>query len=109
MCESSRILTFGIRATTLGVVMRLIAQQQIEERVDGTENEIMGLKEMMLEMKKLMDRMADELRENHRYKRREEARTAEGPMLKLKEKLEDTETTAENSGGNVDRSKYKKL
>ena len=48
-----------------------MAQGQIEERVDGTEKEIMSLKEMILEMKKSMDRMADEMRENHSYKRRE--------------------------------------
>ena len=40
-----------------------MAQRQIEERVEGTEKEIMSLKEMMLEMKKSMDRMTDELRE----------------------------------------------
>ena len=60
-------------------------------------------------MKKLMDRMTDELRENHGTKKREEAGTTEGPMLKLKGKLEDTETTAESGGSNAGRSKYKKL
>ena len=67
-----------------------MAQRQIEERVEGTEKEIMSLKEMMLEMKKSMDRMTNELRENHGAKKREEAGTTEGPMLKLMGKLEDT-------------------
>ena len=47
-----------------------MAQRQTEERVEDTEKEILGMKEMLLEMKKTMDRMAEELRENNSYKRR---------------------------------------
>ena len=86
-----------------------MAQRQIEERVDGTEKEILGLKKMILEMKKSMDRMADEMRENHSYKRREESRTFDGSVMKLKGKVEETNTPMEANATNVDRSKYKKL
>ena len=63
-------LTFGIKARKLGVVMQLMAQRQIEERVEETEKEIFGMKEILMEMKKSMERMADELRENHIYKKK---------------------------------------
>lgn len=66
-------LTFGIRARKLGVVIRLVAQRQIEERVEGTEKEIMGMKEILIEMKKSMERMADELRKSHSYKKKEKS------------------------------------
>ena len=58
--------------------------------MDGTEKEIMGLKEMMLEMKKSMDRMAEEMRESNSYKKREESGTFDGSVLKLKGKMEET-------------------
>lgn len=45
-------LTFGIKARKLGVVMQLMAQRQIEERVEETEKEIFGMKEILMEMKK---------------------------------------------------------
>ena len=77
-----------------------MAQRQTKERVDGTEKEIMGLKEMILEMKKSMDRMADEMRENHSYKRREESETSDGSVRKLKGELEDA--TMEANMTNVD-------
>lgn len=42
----------------------------------------------MLEMMKSMDRMADEMREIHSYKRREEFGTSDGSVMKLKGKDE---------------------
>ena len=86
-----------------------MAQRQIEDRVDGTEKEIMGLKEMLLEMKKAMERMAEDLRENHSYKRREESGTFDGSIMKLKGKAEETDIHNEGNLTMVDRSKYKKL
>ena len=64
-----------------------MAQRQIEDRVDGTEKEILGLKEMILEMKKSMDRIAEEMRESHSYKRREESGTTDGSVMELKGKM----------------------
>lgn len=89
--------------------MRQMAQRQIEERVNGTEKEIMGLKEMILEMKKSMDRLTDEMRESHNCKRIEESETSDGSIMKLKGKVDDTEMTMEPNMGNTDRSKYKKV
>lgn len=86
-----------------------MAQRQIEDRVDGMEREILGLKEMMLEMKKSLNRMAEEMRESHSYKRREESGTSDGSIMKLKGKMEEMETTTGGNIVNVDRSKYKKL
>lgn len=42
----------------MGVVTRLMAHKQMEERLEGTEKEVLGLKEMMLELKKVVDKMA---------------------------------------------------
>ena len=103
-------LTFGIRAIKLGVVTRLMAQRQIEERVEGTEKEIMGMKEMLMEMKKTMERMADELRESSNYKKKkDESGTSDGPVMKLKGKIEEPEVTIDMNQNTIDRSKYKKL
>ena len=84
-------------------------QRQIEERVEGTEKEIMALKEMLIEMKKSMERMTDELTESHSYKKREKSRTSDGSVMKLKEKMDDMDTTNEANLTTVDQSKYKKL
>ena len=86
-----------------------MAQRQIEDRVDGTEKEIMGLKEMLLEMKKVMEQMTEDLRENHSYKRREESGTSDGSVMKLKGKAEETDVHNEGNLTMGDRSKYKKL
>ena len=102
-------LTFGIRAIKLGVVTRLMAQRQIEERVEGTEKEIMGMKEMLMEMKKTMERMADELRESSNYKKKDESGTSDGLVMKLKGKIEESEVTIDTNQNTIDRSKYKKL
>ena len=40
-----------------------MAQRQVEKRLEGTEKEVLSLKEMMLEMKKSMDRLVEEMRE----------------------------------------------
>ena len=64
---------------------------------------------MILEMKKSMDRLADEMKENNSYKRRDESRISDGSVMKLKGKWEDADTPGENNVVNVDRSKYKKL
>ena len=69
----------------------------------------MGLKEMLLEMKKSMERMAQDLRESHSYKRREEFGTPDGSVMKLKGKAEETDTINEGNLTMVNRSKYKKL
>lgn len=86
-----------------------MAQRQIEERVEGTEKEILGMKEMLLEMKKTMDRMAEELRENNSYKKKDESGTSDGSIMRLKGKVEEIEVTTEMNLNNTDRSKYKKL
>ena len=62
--------------------------------MEGTEKEILSMKEMLLEMKKsmermaeeLMERMAEELMENHSYKKRDESGTSDGSIMKLKGK-----------------------
>ena len=62
-----------------------MAQRLMEERIEGTEKEVLGLKEMMLEMKKKsMDRLPEEMRENHSYRKREEFGTSNGSVMKLK-------------------------
>ena len=86
-----------------------MAQRQIEERVEGTEKEILGLKEMMLEMKKALDKMAEEMWESNSYKKREESGTSDESVLKLKGKVGETEAAIEGNNATVDRSKYKKL
>ena len=86
-----------------------MAQRQIEERIDGTEKEILSLKEMILETKKSMERLADEMKENSSYKRRDESGTSDGSVMKLKGKWEEADNPGENNVVTVDRSKYKKL
>ena len=93
----------------LGVITRAMAQRVLEERTEGTEKEVVGLKEMMLEMKKSMDRLTEEMRENHSYKKREESGTSGGSVMKLKGKMEEFNGTNEGTQGTMDRSKYKKL
>ncbi|TYK31687.1 retrotransposon protein [Cucumis melo var. makuwa] len=85
-----------------------MAQRQMEERVEGTEKEIVGLKEMMIEMRKMMERLREEMRENNSYKK-EESDTSDGSIMKLKGKMEERYTTTELTKLPVDRSKYKKL
>ncbi|KAA0062473.1 uncharacterized protein E5676_scaffold325G00980 [Cucumis melo var. makuwa] len=86
-----------------------MAQRQMEERLEGTKKEVLSLKEMMLEMKKSMDRPADELRENQSYKKKEESGTSDGSIMKMKGKMEEMDVTTEVNTTMVDRSKYKKL
>ncbi|KAA0067146.1 ty3-gypsy retrotransposon protein [Cucumis melo var. makuwa] len=86
-----------------------MAQRQMEERVDGTEKEILSLKEMMLEMKKAVERLADEMKESQSYKKREESETSDGLVMKQKGKMEETELITETNVTVTDRSKYKKL
>ena len=93
----------------LGVTTHAMAQRVLEERMEGTEKEVMGLKEMMLEMKKSMDQLAEEMRENHNYRKREESGTSDDSVMKLKRKMEEFDDTNEGTQGTVDRSKYKKL
>ncbi|KAA0048289.1 Ty3/gypsy retrotransposon protein [Cucumis melo var. makuwa] len=86
-----------------------MAQRQMEERLEGTEKEVLSLKEMMLEemmleMKKCMDRLADELRENQSYKKKEESDTSDGSIMKMKGKMEETDITTEVNTNLVDRS-----
>ncbi|TYK03703.1 retrotransposon protein [Cucumis melo var. makuwa] len=87
-----------------------MAQRQMEERVEGTEKEILSLKEMLLEMKKAVERLADEMKESHSYKKKEESgTTSDGSVMKLKGKMDETELMTETNGTVTDRSKYKKL
>ncbi|TYK26819.1 putative membrane-bound O-acyltransferase C24H6.01c isoform X5 [Cucumis melo var. makuwa] len=86
-----------------------MAQRQVEERLEGTEKEVLGLKEMMREMKKTMERLAEEMRESQYYKKKEESGTFDGFVMKLKGKMEELDVTAEVNTNTVDRSKYKKL
>ncbi|TYK23218.1 retrotransposon protein [Cucumis melo var. makuwa] len=80
----------------------------MEERLEGTKKEVLSLKEMMLEMKKSMDRLADELRDQS-YKKKEESGTSDGSIMKMKGKMEETDLTGEVNTHLADRSKYKKL
>ncbi|TYK02434.1 retrotransposon protein [Cucumis melo var. makuwa] len=94
----------------LGVFTRQMAQRQMEERVEGTEKELLSLKEMLLEMKKVVERLADEMKENHSYKKKEESgTTSDGSVMKLKGKMDETEPVTETNGTVTDQSKYKKL
>ncbi|KAA0063363.1 retrotransposon protein [Cucumis melo var. makuwa] len=83
-----------------------MAQQQMEERLEGTEKEVLSLKEMMLEMKKSMDRLADELRENQSYKKKEESGTSNESIMKMKGKMEETDITGEVNTHLVDRKHF---
>ncbi|KAA0061436.1 retrotransposon protein [Cucumis melo var. makuwa] len=71
-----------------------MVQRQMEEMLEGTEKEVLSLKEMMLEMKKSMDRLADELRDQS-YKKKEESGTSDGSIMKMKGKMEETDLTGE--------------
>ncbi|KAA0066519.1 retrotransposon protein [Cucumis melo var. makuwa] len=75
----------------------------------GSEKEVLGHKEMMLEMKKSMDRLAEEMRENHSYQKREDSGTSDDFMMKLKGKNEVFDGTNEGNQATMDHSKYKKL
>ncbi|TYK14439.1 uncharacterized protein E5676_scaffold186G00980 [Cucumis melo var. makuwa] len=88
-----------------------MVQRQMEERVDGTEKEILSLKEMMLEMKKAVERLADEMKESQSYKKKKEesGTTSDGSVMKPKGKVDETELITETNGTVIDRSKYKKL
>ena len=77
--------------------------------MEGTEKEILSMKEMLLEMKKSMERLTEELRENHSYKQRDESETSDGSIMKLKGKVEESEVSNDVNGNTVDQSKYKKL
>lgn len=44
----------------------------MEERLEGTEKEVLGLKEVMLKLKKAVDQMANDMRESF-YRRRDES------------------------------------
>ena len=77
--------------------------------MEGTKKEILGMKEMLMEMKKSMERMADELRENHSCKKRDESGTSDGSVMRLKGKIDETKITTKMNLDTVDRSKYKKL
>ncbi|KAL4018114.1 hypothetical protein IC575_021704 [Cucumis melo] len=82
----------------------------MEERVEGTEKELLSMKEMLLEMKKAVERLADEMKENHSYKKKEESgTTSDGSVMKLKGKMDETDPITEINGTVTDRSKYKKL
>lgn len=84
-----------------------MTQHLMEERVEGTKKEIMGLKEIMVEIKR--SRMTEEMRESHSYRRREEPGTSDGFVMKLKGKMEEMDVTTEGNNATVDHSKYKKL
>ncbi|KAL0540077.1 hypothetical protein IC582_024306 [Cucumis melo] len=56
-----------------------------------------------------MDRLADELRENQSYKKKEESGTSVRSIMKMKGKMEEMDITTEVNTTIVDRSKYKKL
>lgn len=86
-----------------------MAHKQMEERLEGTKKENLGLKEIMLELKKVVDKMAEDMRESNTHKRKDESCTSDGLVLKLKGKMEDLETLTDNGTVTVDRSKYKKL
>ncbi|KAA0036023.1 retrotransposon protein [Cucumis melo var. makuwa] len=108
-CEELNLNKLESEPRKLGVITRAMAQRVLEERTEGTEKEVVGLKEMMLEMKKSMDRLTEEMRENHSYKKREESGTSDGSVMKLKGKMEEFDGTDEGTQGTLDRSKYKKL
>ena len=89
--------------------MRLMAHKQMEERLEGTKKEVLDLKEMMLELKKAVDRMTEDMRESNTYRRKDELCTSDESVLKLKGKMGDLEIVIDNGTVTVDRSKYKKL
>ncbi|KAA0062073.1 retrotransposon protein [Cucumis melo var. makuwa] len=72
----------------------------------GTEKEVLGLKEMMLELKKVVDQMADDIRENSSYRRRDESGTSNGSVMKLKGKMDDLEPPLDNTIETVDRKHF---
>ena len=64
--------------------MRLMAHKQMDVRLEGTEKEVLGLKEMMLELKMVVDRMAEDMRESNSHRRKDDSCTSDGSVLKLK-------------------------
>ena len=61
----------------------------MEECLEGTEK-VLGLKEMMLELRKAVDRMADNMKENRLYRRRYESGMSDGSVMKQKGKMGDS-------------------
>ncbi|KAA0043267.1 Transposon Ty3-I Gag-Pol polyprotein [Cucumis melo var. makuwa] len=49
----------------------------------------------MIEMKKTMERLAEDMRESHSYKKKEEYGTSDGSVMNLKGKMEELDVTAE--------------
>ncbi|XP_050941642.1 uncharacterized protein LOC127149781 [Cucumis melo] len=86
-----------------------MAHKKMEDRLEGTEKEVQGLKEMMLELKKAVERMAEDMRESNTHRCKDESCTSDGSTLKRKGKMEDLETMMDNGIVTADRSKYKKL
>ena len=68
---------------------RLMVNKQMEECLEGTEK-VLGLKEMMLELRKAVDRMADNMKENRLYRRRYESGMSDGSVMKQKGKMGDS-------------------
>lgn len=66
-----------------------MVNKQMEECLEGTEK-VLGLKEMMLELRKAVDRMADNMKENRLYRRRYESGMSDGSVMKQKGKMGDS-------------------
>ncbi|KAA0036970.1 DNA-directed RNA polymerase III subunit 1 [Cucumis melo var. makuwa] len=102
-------LTNWYQSRNLGNVRQSRAHKQLEERLKMTKKEVLGPKEMMLELKKVAERIAEDMNENNTSRRKDESYSSYGSTLKLKEKMDDTDTSIEMGMGTMDRSKYKKL
>lgn len=70
-----------------------MAQKQLEERVETMEKEILGLKEIVLDLKKVVERIAEDMKESNMSQQREESCTLNSSGLKVKGKMEEMDTS----------------
>lgn len=75
--------------------------------MQSSEKEIMGIKEMILSLKRSVEKLAKDV--NNSLRQKKEPSTNDGSRLKMKGKADETELTSCLGGESVDKSKYKKL
>lgn len=66
---------------------------------------MMGIKEMILAQKVIMERFKEEMKENNINRRKEELGTSDGSYYKMKGKMEEVEVMNNLGGGLNEKSK----
>lgn len=71
---------------------------QIKEKFENTKKEVNGLKEMIVNLNKSIEKLIEEVRENTSVKKKNESTISSGPRLKLKGKLADEAKSTQGAG-----------